>query len=95
MAEIKKECWSCGSYHPYYIKGFCRFEKQNLGYCSKCKEQVGDKHQTCGLWRSNHLSRQMRKQVALKSLTEILQSLERLRIILEEEHEMNKIDPIE
>lgn len=37
----------------------------------------------------------MRKQVALRSLLEILQNLEHVRIILEEEHEMNKADPLE
>lgn len=57
--------------------------------------KVADKHNTCGLWCRNHWSRSMRKQVALRSLLEILQNLEHVRIILEEEHEMNKTDPLE
>ena len=95
MAEVKKECWSCNFYRPYYTMGYCRFDKQDLGYCSRSKEQVADKHNTCGLWCRNHWSRSMRKQVALRSLLEILQNLEHVRIILEEEHEINKTDPLE
>ncbi len=94
MAEIKRECWSCGFYRAYYTKGYCRFEKQDTGYCIRSKEQIADKHHSCGFWGSNHGSRSLRKEVALKSLIEILESLERVRIILEEEQEMNKIDPI-
>lgn len=94
MKEENRECWSCRFYRAYYTKGFCRFEKSDGGFCNRSKEQIADKHHTCELWCYNHIDRRLRKEVALKSLVEVLRSLGILCTILEEEHEENKINPI-
>ena len=90
MKEENKKCWSCGKYDAYYTQGFSYFNKEKIGYCC-VHNKITDNKDSCGEWCYNQRRRNLKKAVALKSLTEILSRLAVIEQILKEEHELDKI----
>ncbi|MDE6059707.1 MAG: hypothetical protein K2G44_06700 [Clostridia bacterium] len=88
--EKKKECYACGNYKPYYTKGFCYFDKEKFGFCTKCKKIV-NKHENCEYWRNIYHLKGLRKAICYKKLDEILSNLSEIKQILAEEAEEEKI----
>ena len=84
MVKIK-ECRNCGAYKAYYTKGFCQFDKQNLGHCGKHNCIIEDKHHTCELWRNDCSIQISRRVSALKKIDEVADSLLQIKQILIEE----------
>ena len=90
MQEKQKECFACGNYQAYYRKGFCYFDKENFGFCTRHKKIV-NKHESCECWRNNCHVRGLRKAICYKKLDEILSNLSEIKQILAEEQEEEKI----
>ena len=89
QGKINKRCCNCYFFNRYYTKGYCRFSKEDVGYCRK-KESIKDKNTTCGEWRSNYIYTRHRGKVALRALNEILLNLNEIRQIIEEDKEIEK-----
>lgn len=87
MSGKIRECWNCSSYRAYYTKGFCQFDKQRAGLCCRRTQTVEDKHQSCEFWRSTVKLKNLRKQIAIKKLNEILESMLQIKQIFSEEKE--------
>lgn len=83
MERKDKACWNCREYKPYYTKGYCCFDKQDIGQCKQTKSTV-DKHHVCAFWQSKPYFR-YQKEAALRSLNEILEQLVQTRQIIEED----------
>ena len=90
MKEENKKCWSCYKFKAYYTKGFSCFDKQKNGYCT-LHDKITDNQDCCEMWRYSQLSRTVRKDAAIKSLTEILERLTVIEQIIKEEYELDKI----
>lgn len=87
MEEDKKACWNCRWYSAAYTKGYHRFDKQNFGMCrhDKCVQ----KNECCAAWQYNtranmNVKRQMRRQISLKALKDVLEHLSEISQILKE-----------
>ena len=85
MERKDKACWNCGNYKPYYTKGFCRFNKKDVGFCIEQRISV-DKHDQCKCWTHKQYFR-YQKDSSLRSLDEILKQLSEVRQILVEDKE--------
>ena len=90
MKEENKKCWSCGRFQRYYIKGFCNFQKQDIGFCSLQNKNVC-KDESCKMWNYRQRVRNMRKQMAISSIVDIHSKLEVIEQVLTEERELEKI----
>lgn len=90
MKEENKKCWSCAKYKAFYTKGFSYFDKEKIGHCLIHDKIIGNQ-ESCDKWRYGQMSRNLRKEVALKSLTEILSRLTVIEQIMTEEYELDKI----
>ena len=81
-----KECWGCRNYRAYYTKGYCKFDRENRGNCTRHEKIVG-KHESCEFWRSNEIRRKISKSICLKVLDTIMSDLSEIKQILAEENE--------
>lgn len=87
QAEKKgRACYSCGNYNRFYTKGFCRFDKENFGRCTR-KDEITEKNMNCEFWRSTYYRKRFRKAIATKKLVEIQDALFELKQIFAEEAE--------
>ncbi|MBQ8374690.1 MAG: hypothetical protein IJX98_03820 [Clostridia bacterium] len=76
-----KNCFACQFYDEYYIKGYTRFEKQDMGYCRKLEKTV-DKHETCDCWRFAQLKRNLRKRTVSAQIHKMIVKLNDIHQIL-------------
>ena len=90
MKEENKKCWSCGRFQRFYTKGFCNFQKENIGFCS-FQNKIVDKVESCKFWNYRQRVRNMRKQMAISSIIDVRGKLEVIEQILTEESELDKI----
>lgn len=89
MDEKCKECWNCFYYRAFYIKGLCRFDKLDNGICKKHGKQV-DNHDTCAGWGAIVKLCQTQKDISVKKLNTVMESIEEIRQILHEAVEEEK-----
>jgi len=80
----EKCCYDCRFYRPYYIKGYIKFDKLDMGQCGQTKNTV-EKHGGCGKFQNRHYCRIDRKQAALAALTDNLNAIGELKQILEDD----------
>lgn len=90
MKTENKKCWSCASFQNYYTKGYCKFTKEKVGYCSS-REKIVDKNECCERWNYRQRFRARRKDVAISSIADVRDKLEVIEQILTEENELDKI----
>lgn len=90
MKEENKKCWSCGRFQRYYTKGYCNFQKEDIGFCSS-QNKIVRKDESCKRWNYRQSVRNMRKQMAISSIVDIRSKLEVIEQILTEERELDKI----
>lgn len=88
--EKKKVCYACGNYKPYYTKGFCYFDKEKFGRCTK-HDKIVKNHESCECWKNNYHLKDLRKAVCYKKLDQLLSNLSEIKQILAEEAEEEKI----
>lgn len=81
MERKDKACWNCLLYKIFYTKGFCHFNREKNGYCTK-HEKILDKNNLCNFWIPNNPKISTRKKVAIRKLNEISESLIEIRQIL-------------
>lgn len=93
MNEENKVCLYCNNYDAYYVKKYCSFARQKVGYCYKHKKIITDSKQTCELWHNNHTLRKNRKAVSVKCLIQVLEEFATVKQILLEEAKENEVDP--
>lgn len=86
MKEENKKCWSCGRFQRYYTKGYCNFQKEQIGFCSS-QNKIVCKNESCKMWNYRQRVRNMRKQMAISSIVQIRNKLEVIEQILTEEKE--------
>jgi len=80
----EKRCYDCRFYRPYYVKGYIRFDKLDMGQCRQTETTV-EKHGGCEKFQNMHYCRIDRKQAALAALTENLNAIGELKQILEDD----------
>lgn len=90
MKEENKKCWSCGRFQRYYTKGYCNFQKEEVGFCSSQNKIVGI-DESCKMWNYRQRVRHMRRQMAISSIVDIRSKLEVIEQILTEEKVLEKI----
>lgn len=90
MRTENKKCWSCGNFDAYYIKGYCRFEKTNNGFC-RLENAVVDRFGGCKRWQYRQRIRTFKKNMALGAIPDIYEKLQVIEQILTEEHALDKI----
>ncbi len=86
MENESKHCYGCRYYKPYYTKGYFKFDRCDIGLCSKKKATV-ERHGFCEKYTCAFYGRIDRKEAALKALTENLSLLSEIKQILEEDDE--------
>ncbi len=84
--EEKKHCYGCRYYNPYYTKGYIKFDRCDIGLCTKKKSTV-EKHEVCDKYAFNCYARSSCRQAALKALAEHINVLAEIKQILEEDDE--------
>lgn len=89
MKGENKKCWSCGRFQSYYTKGYCNFQKEEVGFCSS-QNKIVCKNDSCEMWHFLPRVRNMRKQMAINSIVDIRSKLEAIEQILTEEIEAEK-----
>ena len=90
MKEENKRCWSCGRFQRYYTRGYCNFQKEDVGFCN-LQDKIVCKDESCKAWSYLQRVRNMRKQMAISSIVDIHGKLEVIEQILTEERESEKI----
>ncbi len=83
---VGKCCYGCRFYTPYYTKGYIKYDRSDIGMCSKTRNIV-DKHHGREEFSQRCYGRIDRKQAALAALTENLNTLSEIKQILEEDEE--------
>ena len=88
MQDKRGVCWNCRYYKPFYLKGYCHFDRQKSGMCVKQQKSVNCRD-GCGEWEfstefNNGVRRVMNKESALKSISEMQKDLSEIRQILDE-----------
>lgn len=84
--QEKNSCYNCSKYHPYYTKGYIKFDMCDLGLCGASKKTV-EKHDSCEKFSYKNYARIGRKSAALAAVTEHVNILAELKQILEEDDE--------
>ncbi len=77
----EKCCYDCRFYRPYYVKGYIKFDKLDMGQCGQTETTV-EKHGVCEKFQNRRYCRIDRKQAAL---TENLNAIGELKQILEDD----------
>ncbi len=81
--EKSKECWGCSYFSPLYTKGYLKFDKTDLGRCSRAMVIV-DKHSTCENFCRKLSGGYRLKISAGKRLCELLEQVVQLKQIISE-----------
>lgn len=95
MEEEKKEsscrrCCVCFSYQCYFTKGYMRFTREKVGYCSYNNKIVGNK-ETCEKWRSNQSKKYRMDKILVKSLNDTIGELVEVTSIIKDYLENKKL----
>ncbi len=85
MTETK-HCYNCRMYNPYYTKGNIKFDRCDIGRCSKHRKTV-ERHDSCEFFSFKYYARRDRMQAALAALTEHVNLMAEIKQILEEDDE--------
>ncbi|MDE6441457.1 MAG: hypothetical protein K2L12_01725, partial [Clostridia bacterium] len=84
MEEGNKHCYSCRYYKPYYTKGYIKFDRCDIGLCTR-KEETVEKHKICENYYRMYNIRLNRRQAALSAIAEHINVLAELKQVLEED----------
>lgn len=84
MAANCKYCFLCAHYEGYYVKGTYSFYKKSHGDCTK-KHCMVNHNDSCENWKSNREATKLSKEIKLKKLEKLAESLSELIIIIKDD----------
>lgn len=85
IKESSKKCYNCRYYKALYTKGIIEFNKLTLGLCSRQNDNlIEDKHGCCENFAGNFSKIRFTNKVAMRKLSEMSESVQAIRQILEE-----------
>lgn len=88
--QDNKQCLNCSFYEPYYTKGlYGNFYKKDIGLCRKHFKTVVP-NESCNKWCFELPYRNTRKEMAIRTIPEIMTKLAAIEEILKEELEREK-----
>ena len=90
MDEKKRKCWSCFKYKAFYTKGYCHFDKKDIGFCQQ-HNKIVDKNNCCEQWCFGYASKAYRHHTIAEQLTEIKEKLNIIEIAMNEDINMNEL----
>ena len=87
MKEENRHCYNCMWYRPFYIKEYCKFDKQDLGLCKRI--EVKERHCVCENWTYNsednkRKRKEMRQSAIIESLGKTIKNLTEVGQILKD-----------
>lgn len=83
--SVNHECFQCSFYRPYYMKGYVKFDRLDIGQCGMTRETV-NKHNGCEKFSFHHYARNNdRIQSAMQAIADHINILSELKQLLEEE----------
>ena len=86
MEATGKTCARCLRFRRYYTMAYCTLEKETNGYCSLRKE-VKENGDSCDKWHCRYLSKEKRKNAAIRCIPELYKKLAIIEQILQEAKE--------
>lgn len=80
-------CYNCRFYHPYYTKGYKKFDRQDIGLCGNKRLTIEKHNNACEKFQYKYYARVSPKNAALEALADSLNTIAEIKQILEEDDE--------